>query len=163
MEWKPANRDRFEYVYDKAAAAELTLPTEDGGEKNHAIVVICGEDIGLATYAIYSSVLAKYLSSLDFENSTRQIDILQCVVDSFKRHIGEGEFGLLTHHPMYDVNRRWCISITPKSSVRAFMEIIEDAVERLNMVTCDTADLLAVLDTNAESEVGANADMGNWH
>lgn len=163
MEWKPANRDRFEYVYDKAAAAVLTLPTEDGGEKNHAIVAIYGEDIGFAPYAIYSRVLARYLSSLDFENSAHQIDILQCVVDSFKHHIGEGEFVLLTHHPLYGVSRCWCISVTPTLGVRTFMEIIEDAVERLNMITCDTADLLAVLDTNAESGVGADADMGNWH
>lgn len=161
MEWKPANRDRFNPAYDKGAAAVLTLPTEDGGRKNHAMVVIGSEDIGYATYVIYSRVLAKYLNSIDFGDSTRHIDILRCVVDSFNRHVGKDEYRVWTYHPMYDIDACWCIKIMPTSSMRTFMETIEAEVKRHNIITCDTAELLVMLEMGAESEVSINADMGD--
>lgn len=161
MEWKPANRDRFSPAYDKGAGAVLTLPTEDGGEENHAMVVIGSEDVDRVTYKIYSHVLAKYLSGIDLEGSTRRLDILRGVTDSFERHVGKDKFRLWIYHPMYNINTCWCIKITLLSDIRTFMKIIEGEVERRSIITCDTADLLAVLDTNAESEVGEHADMGN--
>lgn len=160
MEWKPANRDRFSPAYDKGAAAVLTFSTEDGGRKNHAMVVICSEDIDRAAYVIYSRALAKYLNSINFKDSTHHIDILRCVVDSFNRHVGKDGYRVWTYHPMYDIDACWCINIMPTSSMRTFMETIEDEVERHKIITYDTAELLAILETNAESEVGINADMG---